>query len=494
MTARMAAGSQGAMIDVRPVIHAISKLAIVMGVMMAAPAAVDWSAGAASWRIFAATGAGTALVAWMVMLATRHEGRTLTLEQAFLLTSGLWLVLPVIGAMPIRAAVAGAGFTDAMFEAMSGLSTTGATAFPELGALSDGVHLWRGLLQWSGGLGIVVVAMVFLPVMRVGGMQFFRSEGFDTMGKVMPRAGSIAAEMTELYLGITILCAMIYAGLGMSGFDAVMHALTTCSTGGFSNLDASFGAFIGAPEVAATVFMILASLPFVRMVQAMHGDFAPLWRDSQIWTFLAIIAVVCTLIVIYQSLWLDVPPSLGLLREVAFNVVTIMTGTGYASVDVTQWGHLPFVLLITVGLIGGCTGSTSGSIKIFRWQILFGSMQAQMIRMLQPHRVVVRTYNGKPVQPDVVDSVINFVFAYILSYVILTLLIAAMGLDLLTASSSVASALAGAGPCLGPIVGPAGTFAPLPDGAKWVLCLAMLLGRLEVFTVIVLFTRTFWKR
>ena len=494
MTARMAAGSQGAMIDVRPVIHAISKLAIVMGVMMAAPAAVDWSAGAASWRIFAATGAGTALVAWMVMLATRHEGRTLTLEQAFLLTSGLWLVLPVIGAMPIRAAVAGAGFTDAMFEAMSGLSTTGATAFPELGALSDGVHLWRGLLQWSGGLGIVVVAMVFLPVMRVGGMQFFRSEGFDTMGKVMPRAGSIAAEMTELYLGITILCAMIYAGLGMSGFDAVMHALTTCSTGGFSNLDASFGAFIGAPEVAATVFMILASLPFVRMVQAMHGDFAPLWRDSQIWTFLAIIATVCTLIVIYQSLWLDVPPSLGLLREVAFNVVTIMTGTGYASVDVTQWGHLPFVLLITVGLIGGCTGSTCCSVKVFRYQVLFQALRAQLAQMQSPNRVRLLSLQGRRLDPEVVNSVMALFTLFVLTFGVLIVGLALTGLHPRTALTAAWTAIANVGPAWGPEVSGNGSVANFPTTAKWLMIVGMYLGRLELITVFVVLMPRFWRQ
>jgi trk system potassium uptake protein TrkH len=229
---------------------------------------------------------------------------------------------------------------------------------------------------------------------------------------------------------------------------------------------------------------------YIRLLRNFRGSAL---ADSQILTLLGILLASTAAMTAwaYFEVGLEFIPA---LSHSAVNVVSIVTDTGFVSADYSAWGGFPMVAFFFFYFIGGCTGSTSGSIKIFRWQILFGSMQAQMIRMLQPNRVVVRTYHGKPVQADVVDSVINFVFAYILSYVILTLLIAAMGLDLLTASSSVASALAGAGPGLGPIVGPAGTFAPLPDGAKWVLCLAMLLGRLEVFTVIVLFTRTFWKR
>ena len=239
--------------------------------------------------------------------------------------------------------------------------------------------------------------------------------------------------------------------------------------------------------------MISGAIPLTYYIRLLRNFGGLALADSQVWTLLGILAasVAAMTAWAYFEVGMDLIPA---LSHSAVNVVSIITDTGFVSTDYSTWGGFPMVAFFFFYFIGGCTGSTSGSVKIFRWQILFGSMQAQMIRMLQPHRVVVRTYKGKPVQPDVVDGVINFVFAYILSYVILTLLIAAMGLDLLTASSAVASALAGAGPGLGPIVGPAGTFAPLPDAAKWVLCLAMLLGRLEVFTVIVLFTRTFWKR
>ena len=287
---------------------------------------------------------------------------------------------------------------------------------------------------------------------------------------------------------------MIYAGLGMSGFDAVMHALTTCSTGGFSNRDASFGAFIGAPEVAATVFMILASLPFVRMVQAMHGDFAPLWRDSQIWTFLAIIAVVCTLIVIYQSLWLDVPPSLGLLREVAFNVVTIMTGTGYASVDVTQWGHLPFVLLITVGLIGGCTGSTCCSVKVFRYQVLFQALRAQLAQMQSPNRVRLLSLQGRRLDPEVVNSVMALFTLFVLTFGVLIVGLALTGLHPRTALTAAWTAIANVGPAWGPEVSGNGSVANFPTTAKRLMIVGMYLGRLELITVFVVLMPRFWRQ
>ncbi len=281
LTAVGGIGTEVRMIDARPVVQTIGRLTAVLGAMMAAPAIVDWRAGTPHWKAFAESGLICFTLGGLVAIATHRPGRpALTREQAFLLTAGLWLVLPMAGALPFMLGQPGANLTDALFEAMSGMTTTGTTVFPKLDALPDGTHLWRGILQWSGGLGIVVVAMIFLPAMRIGGMQFFRSEGFDTQGKVLPRAGEIAAEMTRIYVIITVACALTYAALGMDGLDAIIHAMTTCSTGGFSNGDASFGDYIGALEIAACVFMFLASIPFVRMVQALYGDVLPIWRDT----------------------------------------------------------------------------------------------------------------------------------------------------------------------------------------------------------------------
>ena len=482
------------MIDIRPVVHAISKLSIAMGGLMLLPAVVDWAHGDPNFRSFLLTGLGTIILSAMVMLATPARKAALTLEQAFLLTSGLWVVLPVIGTLPFLLGAPGAGWTDAMFESMSGMSTTGATAFPRLDHLPLGTHLWRGILQWSGGLGIVVVAMVFLPVMRVGGMQFFRSEGFDTMGKIMPRAGTIAAEMSQLYLGITIACALTYAALGMGGFDAIMHALTTCSTGGFGRYDASFGAFLGGPEVASTFFMFLASIPFVRMLQLLHGNPAPIWRDSQIRAYVAIIASICGTIVAYQALWLGRTPSGDLLREVTFNVMTIISGTGYVSTDVTQWGHLPFVLLILAGLIGGCTGSTVCSIKVFRYQVLFEALRAQLAQLQSPNRVQPLRLQGRRLDPEVVNSVMALFTLFILTFGVLIVALALTGLHARTALTAAWTAIANIGPAWGPEVTGNGSVAEFPTSAKWLMILGMYLGRLELITVFVVLMPRFWRQ
>ncbi|MDO5368904.1 TrkH family potassium uptake protein [Paracoccus sp. (in: a-proteobacteria)] len=482
------------MIDIRPVVHAIAKLSVAMGGLMLLPAAIDWMAGDPNWLAFLATGCGTILLGSMAMLATRSDGGRFQIEQAFLLTSGLWLVLPVLGAVPFMLGAPGAGWTDAMFEAMSGMTTTGATAFRDLDGLPLGTHLWRGILQWSGGLGIVVVAMVFLPVMRVGGMQFFRSEGFDTMGKVMPRAGQIAAEMSYLYLGITLACALTYAALGMNGFDAVMHALTTCSTGGFGRYDASFGPFVGPIQYAASFFTILASIPFVRMLQLAHGDPQPIWRDSQIRAYLGIIAAVCVLIVTYEAIWREVALSFDLMREVVFNVVTVISGTGFFTVDVTQWGHLPFVLLILVGLVGGCTGSTVCSIKVFRYQVLFEALRGQLVQMHSPHRVRPLRLQGRRLDAEVVNSVMAFFTMFVLSFGVLIVALALSGLHARTALTAAWTAIANVGPVWGPEVTANGGVTSFPGTAKWLMIGGMYLGRLELITVFVVLMPRFWRQ
>lgn len=482
------------MIDFRPVANIIGRLAAVLGAMMAIPATLDWWQGNAVWTVFAQSALLAIVSGGVVALSTRGTARALTLEQSFLLTSGLWLVLPAVGALPFLLGPQGGSLTDAYFEAMSGMTTTGATVFPELAALSDGTNLWRSMLNWSGGLGIVVVAMIFLPVMKVGGMQFFRSEAFDTMGKVMPRAGEIAADMTGIYLLITLSCALCYHLAGMSIYDSVVHALSTCSTGGFSSRDASFGAFLGVPEMISTLFMVLASLPFVRMVQAVRGDFQPLWRDSQVQTFLSIILTVTTLIVLWRMLAMGADDFGFVLRETAFNVVTLMSGTGYSSTDVTQWGHLPFVLLFLGALIGGCTGSTGCSIKVFRYQVLWKATLAQMRRMQQPHRVVAPHLGGRRLDPEVIDSVMSFFTLFVLTFGLLIVALALTGLHPRTALTAAWTAIANVGPAWGPEVSANGAIDNFPATAKWLMIAGMYLGRLELVSVLVLLLPRFWRQ
>ncbi|MEQ8367074.1 MAG: TrkH family potassium uptake protein [Roseicyclus sp.] len=481
------------MFDFRPVGYVVGLLVMSLGVAMCVPLAIDLSLGNGHWGAFAESAAVTVIIGLMLTLACANGvNRNLTIQQTFLLTTGVWLVLPVFGAIPFVVGETEARFVDAFFEAMSGMTTTGSTVFSGLDDLPAGLNLWRGLLQWFGGIGIIVVAMVFLPELRVGGMQIFRSEAFDTMGKILPRAGEIASRISVIYLGLTILCALSYAALGMGAFDATMHALTTVSTGGFSSRDASFGDFQGPTEYVASIFMLLASLPFVRYIQFVAGTARPLFVDSQIRAYVATILLLTVFLTLYRVLFNGDHWEHG-FREGIFNVTSIISGTGYASVDYQLWGPVPVVTFFFLGLIGGCAGSTSCSIKIFRYQLLFASVSTQVRRLYAPHGVFEPRYEGRPVSEDVVSSVMAFFALFFVSLGAIAVALSLTGLDFITSISGAATALANVGPGLGSEIGPSGNFAGLNDTAKWILSGAMLLGRLELMAVFVLFTVTFWR-
>ncbi len=481
------------MLDLRPVGYVIGLLVAILGATMLLPMLADLIAGNGHWQVFLVSALITMLVGGLVALScVNGVGQGLNIQQTFLLTTGVWATLPVFGALPLMFGETDLSFTDAFFEAMSGLTTTGSTVVTGLDSLPAGILLWRGLLQWLGGIGIIVVAMVFLPELRVGGMQIFRSEAFDTMGKILPRATQIAAQISVIYVGLTLACILTYMALGMSTFDAIVHALTTMSTGGFSNYDASFGTFSGAPEYAASLFMILAALPFVRYVQLVNGHTTSLLRDSQVRAFLLTIAVLVAvsavvLVQIFPRHWEQA------VRESLFNIVSIMTGTGYASVDYMGWGGFLVALFFFIGLIGGCAGSTACSVKIFRYQILFSAIRAQMRRTRTPSGIFPLHYQGRTVTPEVLGSVMAFFGFFVVSLGAFSVALALTGLDFITSVSGAATALANIGPGLGPEIGPAGNFAGLNDIAKWLLSAAMLIGRLEVLSVYTLFTLRFWR-
>jgi trk system potassium uptake protein TrkH len=334
--------------------------------------------------------------------------------------------------------------------------------------------------------------MVFLPELRVGGMQIFRSEAFDTMGKILPRASEIAARISVIYLGLTIACGLAYAALGMNGFDALVHALTTLSTGGFSSHDASFGVYQGPLEYVASVFMILASLPFVRYIQFVAGTARPLFRDSQVQAYLATIFVLTIVLTLYRMVVNDDEFKHG-FREGVFNVTSVISGTGYSSTDYQLWGSVPIVLFFFIGLIGGCAGSTSCSIKVFRWQLLFASISTQVRRLYAPHGVFEPRFEGRPVAEEVVSSVMAFFVLFFVSLGVIAVLLGLTGLDFVTSVSGAATAIGNIGPGLGDTIGPSGNFSSLNDTAKWILSAAMLLGRLELIVVLVLFTAAFWR-
>lgn len=481
------------MIDLRPVGYVIGLLVAVLGLTMIAPMLVDIATGNDHWRAFAVSAVLTLFTGGMTALACQNGLRDgLTIQQTFILTTGVWVALPMFGALPFILGETEASTVDAFFEAMSGLTTTGATVFSGLDDMAKGLLLWRGILQWLGGIGIIVVAMVFLPELRVGGMQIFRSEAFDTMGKILPRATQIASQISGIYVAITVMCMLAYMAFGMTTFDALAHALTTVSTGGFSTHDASFGAFSGPMEYAATVFMILAALPFVRYVQLLNGHKTALLKDRQVRGFMLTISV----IILFTSgvLWYVVPQSAEQsFRQAVFNVTSILTGTGYASADYMQWGNLLVSMFFFIGLIGGCAGSTACSIKIFRYQILLASIQSQLKKTQSPNGVFIPRYEGRKIDDDVLNSVMSFFVFFVVTMGLLSVALGLTGLDFVTSISGAASALANIGPGLGDMIGPSGNFAGLNDTAKWLLSVAMLVGRLELMAVYAMLTVAFWR-
>lgn len=481
------------MLDLRPVGYVIGLLVAVLGASMLIPMAMDLFAGNGHWPAFAESALVTMVVGGLVALACANAvGEGLTLRQTFLLATSTWVALPLFGALPFVIGATEARFVDAFFEAMSGMTTTGATVFSGLDDLPEGLLLWRGLMQWYGGIGIIIVAMVFLPELRVGGMQIFRSEAFDTLGKILPRAAEIAARIFWIYVGLTGLAFLGYVAVGMGAFDALVHALTSISTGGFSTRDASFGAFQGAPEYVATVVMLLASLPFVRFIQVLAGTARPLLVDSQIRAYLATIGILVLVLAVFQVV-ADDRGAEESFREALFNVTSIISGTGYASVDYQLWGTFAVTLFFFIGLIGGCAGSTSCSIKVFRYQLLFASITAQIRSIHSPRGVFPPHYDGRPVSGDVLNSVTAFFVFFIVSLGLLSVALGMTGLDFTTSVSGAAATLANIGPGLGDQIGPAGNYAGLNDTAKWLMSFAMLVGRLELLVVFVLFTANFWR-
>jgi trk system potassium uptake protein TrkH len=482
------------MFDLRPVGFVIGLLLAALGVAMAAPMGADLWSGTGNAAAFALSGAVTVSAGVALALACRGARRAgLTIQQTFLLTTSVWVALPMFAALPFVLGAPGARYVDAFFETMSGLTTTGSTVFTGLDAMPAGVLLWRALLQWFGGVGIIVVAMAFLPALKVGGMQLFRTEAFDTFGKILPRAAEIAASIGWIYVGLTVACAATYHGLGMSLFDAVCHAMTTIATGGFANYDASIGHFAPSVQYASAVFLVLSSLPFVRYVQLVAGTGRPLLRDSQIHAFLGALLATVAGMVLWR--WSVAGGALEPhVRTVLFNITSIMTGAGYASEDYNAWGPFAVAVFFIVGMIGGCAGSTCCAIKVFRFQVLFAAIVAQVRRIHSPSGVFIPRFEGRPIEDEALSSVMSFFYFFALTLGLFTVALSMIGLEPITAISGAATALANVGPGLGPEIGPSGNFAGLPDAAKWLMAFAMVIGRLELMSVFVLLTPAFWRR
>jgi trk system potassium uptake protein TrkH len=481
-------------LDFRPIFLVIGILLIILAVFMAPPMIADMAVGHPDWQVFLAAGSVTLFAGVSLVLMNRTpDFGELSGRQAFLLTTLVWVALTGFAALPLAFSDLGLDLADAVFEAMSGITTTGSTVIVDLDHAPPGILLWRAILQWLGVIGIIVMGVAILPILSIGGMQLVRAESSDLSEKILPRAAQIASAIGMIYLAFTLLCAALYWWAGMTPFEAAAHAMTTIATGGFSTADDSFAAFRSPMiEWIAIVFMILGALPFVLYIQATNGQVMALVRDAQVQWFLGITTVSALGI----ALWLidsDDVPIVTAVRHATFATVALITGTGFASQDYGLWGPFPVALLFFLMCVGGCTGSTTGGIKIFRFTVLNAVARGQIARLIRPHGVVVSTFNGRPLPESAAIAVMGFIFMFALSFSVFAIALSALGLDYLTAMSGALTALANVGPGHGAVIGPSGNFASLPDSAKWLLSAAMLLGRLELFTVLVLFAPSFWR-
>ncbi len=481
------------MLDVRPVLFVNGFLLLILAAAMALPGMVDALDGDPDWLVFLAGSAATAFVAGLLVLGARPAGRLrLEVRSAFLLSVSGTALGALCAALPFVFSGLDLSFTDAVFEATSGLTTTGATVIAGLDHAPRGILLWRALLNWLGGFGFVALAVAILPSLRIGGMQLFRMESSDRTHKVGPRIRQVAGGMGLGYAGLTALSAAAFWLAGMTPFDAICHAMAALSTGGFSTSDASLAHWGAGVQWVAVASMLAGAAPLPLLALAGRGG-PSARQDSQLSTYLGLIAGLALLLALWR--WAVSDWTLGeSLRYSVFSVTSVATTTGFVTTDWSAWGGFAQVVFFLLAFVGGCTGSTAGGIKIFRWQLLVDLAKVHVRRLLHPHGVFVLAFNRRPVSEQVADSVLAFVVLYIVAFVVHALLLTLTGLDLVTALSGSAAALGNLAHGLGNAVGPAVSWKPLPSAAKWILAFEMLVGRLEVFTVLVLFTPGFWKR
>jgi len=427
----------------------------------------------------------------LFFLSNLDHDKKLNLQQAFLLTALSWLSIAIFGSLPFIFSNLNLSFTDSFFESMSGITTTGSTILSNLEITPKSILLWRAILQWLGGIGIIVMAITLMPIMNVGGMQLFKISSNDSSEKILPKSKEIALRLIYIYTSLTILCALTYWIFGMSIFDSLTHSMTTIATGGFSNYNESIGYFNSIPiEISSMLFIILGSLPFIVYIKFINGNKKIFTSDIQIRTFIKIILIAITILSIYLIFYDGTKFN---LRSIFFNVISILTGTGYVNAEFDGWGSFALVLFLALMFIGGCAGSTTCGIKIFRIQILYLFISNQLKKIIYPKGVFVMKYDKNVIDNKFISSIISFIYLYFVIFFILAALLSLTGLDFVTAISGAATSISNVGPGLGNIIGPNGNFSTLPDISKWILTLGMILGRLELFAILVLFLPSFWR-
>jgi trk system potassium uptake protein TrkH len=349
------------------------------------------------------------------------------------------------------------------------------------------------MLNWLGGLGIAFIAMIFLPLMRIGGMQFFRTEGFDTFGKALPRATDIARQLLVIYVSLTVICILTYSAIGMPVLGAVVNGFATIATGGFSPSDQSFSLYIGAGEYFGALFMILGSLPYIRYVQLVNGSALPLWRDNQARAYLRWLAIAVVMVTLWR-VWTTGSGLEPTFRETLFNLTSIMSSTGFFSGTFATWGGFMLVVAFVIGTIGACSGSSAAGLSVFRAQLVVAVLKREIRRIGSPSSVDAIRYDGRAVEADVLDALILFVSSYILILGVMSVAMTLLGVDMMSALFAVWTTLGNVGYGFGPLVERTGTFVDFPPGAIAIMTLCMILGRLGLLAILVIFLPTFWQR
>lgn len=477
----------------RPTLFVLGLLLSALALLMGLSGLIGLAAHRAAAAFFES--AILSLLVGGVLMATCRPTGTLNLRRkdAFLLTALAWTVLPAFGALPLIFGDVGLGFTDAYFEAVSGLTTTGSTVLTDLQDLPVAVNVWRAALQWMGGVGIIVMGIALLPLLRSGAMQLYRSESSDTSDKPFPRAKAVAGAVSWIYLTLTVVCGLLFWLAGMPLLDAALHAMTTLSTGGFSTHDESFAAFGGtALPWIASIFMLIGATPFVVFIRLSRKDAGPFLQDRQLRLMLIVVFGAALVMAGYRAL-ADTAAFHEAFGTAFFNVVSVVTTTGFAMGDYSLWGALPVVMFFFLTFLGGCSGSTSGGFKLMRVLLLWEAARIFLMRAIYPHRVVLAKIQGRSIDNDILFGTLGFAALWVVTWAALSVALAVVGLDLVTSLSGAATALANVGPGLGAIIGPAGNFQPLPDAAKWLLAIGMIAGRLELLTLIVVVLPAFWK-
>lgn len=482
------------MIDFRPVLQIVGVILCLLAASMVLPALVDLAVGHWEWQVFVACAFVTAVAGLGLMLGTQSDFAGLDIRQTYLVTALGWIAPCLFAALPLMFGAAHLPAIDAIFEATSGLTTTGSTVITGLQSLPPGLLLWRAQLNWMGGIAIIVMTVTVVPILNIGGLQVFRQQGSTGGDRALQRSASVGATILGVYASLTAALAVALWLAGMPRFDALVHAFSTISTGGFGTTDASLGGFnSGIIDLIACVGMVLGGIPYLLFPQLARGRWRTVLHDQQVRWYLGLMAGGALVVVLWLMISRGFAP-VAALHHGVFTVVSVMTGTGLFTIDYSDWIGLPGAVLFFLTFIGGCAGSATAGIKVFRLNLLFANARVQLHQLLRPHAVEIPTFNRKPLSDEILQSAMGFLFVYVLAFAVMCMLLGFLGLDFLTAISGAAAAISNLGPGLGDAIGPGSSFAGLPDAAKLLLAGGMLFGRLEMFVFLVLFLPNFWKR